>query len=323
MTRPDQDDVEVYEPPSTTYIANAQNTTPGLRLLVAQRKLYRRAKRWSFLRTIGIGVIAVAAPIVTAINPKLAETVASVAYIWVFLARTLFSAREHAHSSKGADVQEQFDLLVYSMPKLALRSPSVRPEEVSDLVGTDANALATARNEKLTDWYPIDRDLEGVASIAIAQRANAMYSKRLLDVNANYWMGLTVAWTIIAVTIGVLLHLSFTEFLLGVAIPLLPAMLDVYEQWRAIRSAGRERQAIADGIDKLVREEDGRSVSSEDLLVWQDQLYSLRRRSPQVPNLLYWRTRKRNELAMHAAASELAAAAKQNSLRRTSREEPQ
>lgn len=92
-------------------------------VLVAQRILYSKAKRWAFLRTIGIGTIAVAAPVVTAINPKAAEIVASVSYAWVFLARTLFVAREHRHSSRAAEVQEQFDALIFGMPELALLDP--------------------------------------------------------------------------------------------------------------------------------------------------------------------------------------------------------
>lgn len=305
----------VYKPPSSEAITQAQNTTAALRLLLAQRRLYSKAKRWAFLRTIGISVIAVAAPIVTALYPKASVLVGAVATVWIFLSRTIFVGGEHGHSSKGAEVQEQFDVLVFSMPQLALRDPRVTPEEISDLVGTDTQVLAAAKNEKLLRWYPVDIEVEGSQNIAIAQRANAAYSERLLNSNANVWLGITLIWTLVALSVGIQLNLSYSQFLLGVAIPLLPALLDVYEQWRAIKSAGRERRAIADGIERLIREEDKRPVAGQDLLVWQDQLYGLRRKEPQVPNLVYKRTRKKNELAMKAAASELATVAKENSYR--------
>ena len=58
MSRP----VPVYRPPTTVSMIDGQNEVRALRLLLAQRKLYSRAKRWSFLRWIGFSVIGVAAP---------------------------------------------------------------------------------------------------------------------------------------------------------------------------------------------------------------------------------------------------------------------
>jgi hypothetical protein len=279
-------------------------------LLLAQRRLYSRAKRWAFLRSIGVSLIAVAAPIVTSVSPGAAVAVGTVASVWIFLSRTVFMTVERARSARAADVQEQFDVLVFAMPQLADRDPRVSPEEVSDLVGTDAQALAAAQKERLLDWYPVDPGIPGDKTIAIAQRANAAYTERLLTANANVWLGVTVGWACIAIVVGVGLKLSLTEFLLGVALPLLPALLDVYEQWQSTKSAGRERQAMANTIERLIRGQEGRALTVDDLLVWQDQLYGLRRNAPQVPNLVYSRSRRRNELAMNAAAAELAAVAR-------------
>jgi hypothetical protein len=66
---------------------------------------------------------------------------------------------------------------------------------------------------------------------------------------------------------------------------------------------------MADDIERSVRGQAERELAPEDLLLWQDRLYELRRRSPQVPNLVYKRARDRNEQAMGAAAAELAAVA--------------
>jgi hypothetical protein len=79
------------------------------------------------------------------------------------------------------------------------------------------------------------------------------------------------------------------------------------------KRAGGVRRSMADDIERSVRGQAERELAPEDLLLWQDRLYELRRRSPQVPNLVYKRTRDRNEQAMGAAAAELAAVA----LRRT------
>lgn len=310
MTQQPPDPADAYEPPPAFEIARVQDTLMALRLLIAQRRLYSKAKRWAFLRTVGISVIAVGAPILTAVNPETSVVVGAAAALWVFLARTVFVTRERSHSSRAAEVQEQFDIEVFGMPQIAIRHPRVTPEEISDLVGTDEMAQQTARKERLLGWYPIDEELSGAQCIAIAQRANAAYSERLQRANANVWLSITAGWSVVALCVGLALDLTVAQFLLGVAIPLLPALLDVYEQCRAIRAAGSERRALADGIERLLREDDGHPIAGQDLLVWQDQLYALRRKAPQVPDLVYKRARKKNELAMHAAASALAAAAK-------------
>ena len=300
----------VYKPPSSRLIATAQNSPAALRLLLAQRRLYSRAKRWAFMRTIGISGVAVAAPLVTYFVPSASVGMGAVAGAWIFVSRTWFVRVERSYAARGADVQEQFDSLVFSMPQLALRAPRVTPEEISDLVGDDSTALASADRERLKDWYPVDDQLPGHISIAIAQRANAAYSERLLNANANVWLLMTGAWSLLAAVLGVSLGLGLSDFLLGVALPLLPALLDVFEQWDSTRSAGRERRAIADGIERRIRRVDGDAVTGQDLLIWQDQLYDLRRRAPQIPDLVYTGTRRRNELAMTAAAADMASAAR-------------
>jgi hypothetical protein len=107
--------------------------------------------------------------------------------------------------------------------------------------------------------------------------------------------------------------LTLSQFLLGVALPLLPALLDVWDQFRSTKRAGEVRRAMADDIEKAVRGRGDRDLAPEDLLLWQDQTYQLRRSSPQVPNLVYRRARDRNEHAMHLAAAELATVALERS----------
>jgi hypothetical protein len=259
---------------------------------------------------LGIGVIAVAAPIATAFYPGIAVVVGAIAAVWVFFARTLFFTIERRQSAKAAEIQEQFDLLLFAMPQLAPRDPSATPEEISDLTGDDQTTLASVKRESLKNWYPIHADIDGKYAIAIAQRGNAAYSERLLRFNANLWLGITVIWSAIALAIGLILGLSTGQFLLGVVLPLLPALLDVWEQWRQIASASREQRALCDRIDKSIREEGQGSFSGEDLLLWQSQLYTLRRNAPHVLNAVYRKLRQKNELAMNSAAASLAEVAR-------------
>ena len=309
MSRP----LPVYRPPTTASMMSGQNGVRALRLLLAQRKLYSRAKRWSFLRWMGFSIIGVAAPILTVIVPKAAVGVGAVAGVWIFLSRTWFSSVEQALAAKAADIQEQFDQLVFGMPEQVTRVPAASMEEIARLAGDDQAVAAEANKERLKDWYPFDARVDGAISIAIAQRANAAYSERLLNANANVWLATTLAWSGAAVIISLIVGLTLPAFLLGVALPLLPALLDVWDQYKLTKRAGGVRRSMADDIERSVRGQAERELAPEDLLLWQDRLYELRRRSPQVPNLVYKRARDRNEQAMGVAAAELAAVA----LRRT------
>ena len=222
------------------------------------------------------------------------------------MSRTWFSSVEQGLAAKAADIQERFDQWVFAMPELVTRVPTASMEEIVQLVGDDKAALADANKERLKDWYPFDAHVDGAMSIAIAQRANAAYSERLLNANANVWLTITLAWSGAAVIVGVIVGLTFTQFLLGVALPLLPALLDVWDQFRLTKRAGEVRRTMADDIEKAIRGRSDRELSPEDLLLWQEQTYELRRTSPQVPNLVYKRARDRNERAMNSAAAELA-----------------
>lgn len=295
-----------FTPPESADIAKAQNEPHALRLLLAQRRLYVRAKRWAFTRMIGLGAIAVLAPILTAFAPGLSVVAASAAGLWIFLSRTLLISFETTAAGRAAVIQELFDLTVFDMPTLAARDPQVSPEEVARLVGTDQQVSAAVRRESLVDWYPIDTRLDGAEAIAISQRANAAYAERLLWWNASIWLGLSVGWAGIAIALGVAFGLSLAAFLLGVALPVLPPLLDTFDQWRNVRGAGEERRALAATIEAVLRDPARLHVDPLSLLVWQDQLFGLRRDAPQIPNLVYAATRKKNERVMSEVARELA-----------------
>jgi len=311
MVRPGRhSDRPTYVVPTTATIAGAQNEFSALRLLLAQRRIYSKAKRWSMLRAIGVGVVAIAAPLVTFIWPFSAVIIGAIAGVWIVLSRTVFASLERHYSGQGAVIQEQFDMTIFGMLPAPSRVPEATPELISRTVGDDKAATAAIEEQSLEGWYPFDLQLDGTPAIAIAQRANAAYSERLLTLNARVWLTLTCTWSTITITLSIGLGLPLSTFLLGVALPLLPALLDVIDQWRQTRQASRERLNLANAIQDAINESASDPIKPEELLVWQDQLYGLRRDAPQVPNLLYWQTRKKNELAMNAAARDLSDVAK-------------
>jgi hypothetical protein len=86
-----------------------------------------------------------------------------------FSSRTIFVASESTGAAKAAAVQEDFDVLVFVMPLLALREPRPTPEEIAAVAGPDTNIRGTAAKERLIAGIRSTRDLDGTASIAVTQ----------------------------------------------------------------------------------------------------------------------------------------------------------
>ncbi|MBA0045408.1 S-4TM family putative pore-forming effector [Mycobacteroides sp. LB1] len=300
---------EDYEPPPGSEIAANQNSLAALRLLLAQRRLYSQSKRWLGLRWLGMLVIALAAPILSVAKPETAVISGAVAGAWIFLGRTALYRLEQKKVEQAAAVQEIFDLHVFGMPSSGSRASLPSLEEISLIAGPDSGISKAATDAKLIDWYPIDNTQGGRLTVAICQRANVSYSDRLLKSTATVWIAGMAVWAVALVAVSIYFNLSSSQLLLGIVLPLLPAFLDVWEYWRAIRRAAVDRRDLVTTIEQRITT-GAKGLEPEDMLVWQGRIFELRRSAPQVPDIIYWLSRKRNELAMRSAAEQLRTKAK-------------
>lgn len=296
-----------YSPPAPDQIGDAQNRDEQLALLLAQRRLYSKAKIWANVRGVGLGGVAVASPLIAAIQPDLTTVSASLAAAWFTLNRLLFRPVERKWATLAAGVQEQFDTRIFAMPTIAVRDPQVLPEEIVRLTGGRADRRAAYSQDRLRDWYPINRTVPGSVAVAIAQRGNLAYTQELLRRSANLWVGLLSAWAGIAVAIGIFASFSLEAFLLAVVLPILPPLLDAADEWQRVRAAGRERRALTLEIQDAIAANDKTPISPDQLLGWQAQLFALRRDAPLVPDWLYWMLRPAIEREMKEAAKSLGA----------------
>lgn len=291
--------------PTAATILERQDSEGALRLLIVQRRLYSRGKRWNYLRVFGIAAVAAAAPVIAGAVPAAALVAGAVAGGWIFLARTIFIGRERRWSRAGAAVQDAFDTDVLALPENDAVG-RVRPEDVADVLGDD-DIRATAEADRLTGWYVLDPKLPLAPAVAMAQRANAAYSARLLQRHADVWLFVISAWAVVAVIIGIAMG-SLARFLAAVVLPVLPALLDARDLWTAGRTASEDRGRLADELERRVRGWPEAPIGPTQLRSWQDALFRLRRDGPLVPDFLYRRTRAANERAMVAAAEDLAQA---------------
>lgn len=294
-----------YSPPATgSVLLQRQDEVDALRYLIAQKRMYSRAKRWLGVRWFGMLVLGLAAPIVAVIWPESAVVVGSIAGAWIFIGRTLLMFLQKRNTERAAAVQEQFDFYVYEMPQ-GTKRPKLPPlEDIASAVGPDSEISKVSSREKLTGWYVVSVNDPGVTAVAIAQRSNASYSYRLLRTTGIVWSSVAVLWAALLTTFCVVAGLSLVTFLLGVVLPLLPAFLDVTEYIVGIIRSGRDRLALCREIeDKIGNTQD--PVTPENLRVWQESLFELRRDAPTVPDVLYKLQRRKNEVAMSSAAAQL------------------
>lgn len=295
--------LQPYEPPDADAIAGAQNEESNLKLLLAQRRLYSRAKTWTTVRGVGVGVIAVAAPLIAAFWEPLAVWAAAVAAGWYILNRVVFRRLERRDATRGASAQELFDTAVFGMPTIAVREPRLLPEDVARVVGRGYPRRRQAFvDEKLRNWYPIRTNVPGRVAIAIAQRGNLTYTRRLLQRHAKLWLWLLCGWAVTVIVIALCFEFSLAMFLLAVALPVMPPLVDAWEEYSQIRVAGREREALANEIEDAIKADTASPIPPQQLLTWQGQLFALRRDSPLVPDWLYWLLRDRAEAEMSEAA---------------------
>lgn len=292
-----------YTPPTSAFIARRQNDDEALRLLLAQRRLYSKAKRWQGVRWIGLIILGVAAPFISILVPWLAVAVGAVTGLWLFAGRTLLASAEARTMTRAAAIQEDLDLYVFEMPKTIERSSIPTIEEIELLVHSDVSLREAAKRQRLIDWYDIDPSHPGAETVAISQRANASYTDSLVRSAVRLWAVVTLIWLTALIVWSALSGLTFGLILLGVVFPVLPAVLDVAEYLRSAWRAAQDRGDLARTIQDRI--EDDQPISGQELIAWQVQMYDLRRTTPQVPDWLYKLRRSRNEAAMRAAAGRL------------------
>lgn len=248
-------------------------------------------------------LIAVVAPIIGSISPELAVACGALAGAWIFLGRTWLSSKQKKNVNRAAAIQEQFDASVFGMSHTLARENAPSLEDVEKITGGHSQVKQRAKIEKLRDWYHFEPTADPATAVAAAQRANVSYSDSLLRTTARVWKGAIICWALIAILAAFLLNVEVGDFVLAVLLPLLPAFLDLVEFTRDYESASYIRRATATEIEGAI--EAPKSLTVDQLLIWQERIYELRRTTPLVPDLIYSLQRKSNESAMKRVAKKL------------------
>ena len=306
MTAPDKQagssDPRVHAQAARRRIAERQNDPDMLLLLSAGTWHYMRAKRWHFLRVLGMLALAAAAPLITFLWPDAATVVGAAAGAWVLVGRTALAMAERRDIRLGATTREQFDVDLFGLDwNSSLAGPRPAHEDV-------VSAAAHVRNDaRLRNWYAPTGDAPWPLDVLLCQRSSAVWGRRTHYGYAYTVLVLGVLWFIVGLAIFAADNLSLSAYLVGVFLPSQPAFLDTIDLYRSHLRQSSERATVEGATDGLwVRGiSSPGAVTAEDCRRIQDQVFRLRREGPQVPQWFYRLRRGSDERAMRAAVSHL------------------
>jgi hypothetical protein len=264
--------------PSTAAIAVAQNRDENLRRIVASRDFYRRG-RWLHLGGAVLpGVLALASPFVLIYKPSLGAALAAIAGAWIFASRVVLEPFAGRFQLKGATAQELFDCSIFGLPWNRALARPISEEEIRRASGKMKQV------QRLRDWYPTSYQLDWPGSVLICQRSNAVWARRQHSTYGNILVAVAVAWVAIGIGVALVHSASLRDYLVIIALPSLPAVLDATEEARRHFDAAAKRMIVEERTDTLL----GPTVATaQDLREIQDQLFAFRRDEPFVPQWFY------------------------------------
>ena len=220
---------------------------------------------------------------------------AAIAGLWIFVGGIVSTPREQHWFVLGARLQEQFDCELFGLDwNGPLVGDHVDAEDVADL------ARGRASND-LRGWYPrVVDEFPSPTNIVLCQRTNAAWARRIHAAYSTF-LGLAIAaWFCAIVLIGLAESVELSEFLVWLALPSLPAMLEALDVFLSHRAISARKEHLQKEVDAVLLSGSG---DPRDL---QDGIFDSRRRPPKVPNWFYRLRRDEDELSAAEAVEAIA-----------------
>jgi hypothetical protein len=281
--------------PSMAAIGKSQNTEANLRLQVAARHFYRLGKLLQFAGTSVNLFLALVSPFVLLFEPTWGPALGAIAGAWLFLSRQVLVRFKRTFQTQGATAQELFDCAVLGLDWNDALVRRISDEEISGA----SRKLHDV--DQLRDWYPTAGAQTWPASVLICQRANAVWARRQHRAYAYVLRCSAVVWGLIGIVVAIVHGTTMADYLVTVALPSLPAVLDASELAERHLGSAKSREVLEEQADALLRNE---NATNHILREFQDQLFSLRNDSPIVPGWFYRLVRSKYEEDMKYAATQ-------------------
>ncbi|MET8819048.1 S-4TM family putative pore-forming effector [Streptomyces sp. NPDC058794] len=285
---------------TTPPIYEAQNTESSLRLLAAQRQTYADAKLLHFAKLSIVLIGGLATVATTFMLDPFKPIIGAASGVTLLILSLAGSAREKKKVDSAAAMQEEFDTSVFQLPWA--RGGKVRRPSASEV----ARASMRYKRGNLRDWYGITTRIARPADVLICQR-----------VNLGWGAATHRAWAACAFSLGILLlsavtvaailgSLSLLAAIIGVYVPLIPAIKELIEVWRSnSRSAQLKEEAdhsAGEMWESVVRKK--KLPSEAQCRKLQDDILAGRRKNALIPDWFYRALRSREEAVMRLSVGD-------------------
>ena len=237
-----------------------------------------------------------AATIWTASGPVLSAAAA----VWLVLGRGIFRQREQCNSGLGIGYQEQFEVTLFELPwNTALAGERPKVDNVVD------DAARARHPDREQDWFVDTSPLGPPGDFLVAQLESALYGRRNHRAYARLLTRLAFGLFAVEIVIWLVSGLSFTDYLIRLAFPSLPALQDfVFLADEHRKTAAAKENLESQLYELLTRLESGGAVTMAECRAVQDAVYDVRRVSPSMPTWFFRQRRNHDATAIRAAIAD-------------------
>jgi hypothetical protein len=287
-------------------IGTKQNSPEALGLLRGVRRAYAKAKRLGTIQVALSSSAALASPLAAHLAPVALPYVAFYGGVVLLVDLIFLEPPAKKNQETGAQLQELFDATVLAFPWRARRRPD--PELRHAL----AKEYVQAGNDDapLKNWYPSEVDVLPMEQARlVCQRSNMKWDAGLREHVWRYYAGALVALVVGAVVYSMFKNLNMNAAVVQVLVPVIPAGVRLARKLVEHKAAAEDSDLAKRDVDQLWSRICSGEFTAHELddaaRPLQEDLFDRRRRSPQVPELLYKLKRSDFEEQMAAAATDM------------------
>jgi hypothetical protein len=287
-------------PRTSPPITDEQNTERNRRFLAAQHRLYARAKSLHGRRQAVVLLGAVAGLAVGAADASARTYAGGITVVVLLLFDVLSGRSERNLNRRAASVQELFDTGLFGLgwhDHLADRPSEWELAESGD----------GAVDDRFVDWYQ-PRSLSTLTrplDVLVCQRANLDYGVALHRRYSRAVGGTLLLAMVITFGLGFGLDYTLRNFLLAIALPLIPVVRSGSGEAYAHHESAEAKENAQDKVAQLWRRavDDPSVVDDSECRGVQDCILTFRKTNAHVPDWFYNRRRSHNEAVMLASCS--------------------
>ncbi|MDY7229904.1 S-4TM family putative pore-forming effector [Hyalangium rubrum] len=282
-------------------ISLRQDLEENLERLAAQRALYSRAKAVRGASVLVVTLLAIGSLPVAIYWPKASAALGLFALLWTLVELVLLDGLEEQNRQKAALIQEDFDTRVFGLPWNPALGVRPIPEAIVD-AGKPAKG-----DPILKGWYADAGPLPRALAVLASQRSCVAWDHRARHLYQFLLASIALVLVVAAVALALATNQSLSSFLVGFAVPLMPALQHTIKTFKAHRRAGAEQERFIEELSSTWEEgvTNGGAIPDAKLRLVQDRLLLLRREQTPVPDYLYRWLRSRYEAAMREATQRL------------------